>query len=610
MKLRNISIIFICLIVPAHILIAQSNIIVKIGNIELTKEEFRLRYELSPRILSNNLDNADSLKLKFLYSLVAEKLWATEALDKGLANSEKFKFYFTPIEKMYVRDELFRIEVKDKVEITNFDISKGLRKYVKILQVVILSSVDSSEIYNLYSQLSDVGAIDSLLKINPDIIPQSSVEEIKFGDLSDETLEDKLYQLNIEEFTPPIQNDNNWFIFQLTATKSNIPEVSHEKLLRDIEKIIRDRKTQNLYNEFYKKHFSGYTLEADKETFLKISEKLYNVITSEPYFEEDSSQKYFLAETDILKVKELLGIDFLNRELFLSKYSSVKVYDFLSDLTIVDVSFNEINQQVVNKVLSNELKRFMQQETVYRIGRQMGLEYSSEVRTHLEMWRDKMLAQILKNSHNSQIDVSENEIIQFYNEAISDSSFYLQLNVHSISTHNIEQMEGIINLLEDGNKFEQVLSETSIKEDIYEEEISDFKGLKDFGDVTDIVTELEVGEIFGPIKTKKGYTIFKVNETPQIGDSLMLGLKGKKEQIHQRLFFDKLNKVLENKTIELANKYGLEISEDFIYSESFSDVNMFVHRFMGFGGRIAAVPFTTPFYTWYYLWKIHSKLSP
>jgi len=610
MKLRNIFFIIIPLIISSYTLLAQSNIIAKIGNTELTKDEFRLRYELSPRILSNNFDNTDSLKLKFLYSLVAEKLWAIEALDKGLANTDNFKFYYSPIEKIYVRDELFRIEVKDKVEITDGDISKGMNKYVKILQVSTLASNDSSEIADLYSQLIDVGSIDSILKINPGIIPQSSVVEIKLGDLSDEAIEDKLYRLNLNEFTVPVQNGNNWFIFELAGIKPNILEVSREKLQRDVEEIIRNRKTRNLYNDFYKKYFGGYTLEADKEIFLKLSEKFYNVITTGTNFKVDSNEKYFLTESDIFKVKELLGTGFLNQELFLSKYGPVKVYEFLSDLTIVDVSFDEVTQESVNKVLFNELRRFMQQETVYRIGREMGLEYSGEVKSHLEVWRDNLLTQMLKNSYNLQIDVTENEIIQYYNEAKSDSSLYPRVNLHAISTYSIEQVEEILNLLEDGKRFEQVLSDVKFTEGIYEEEISDFKRLKDYGDVIDIITELKEGEIFGPIKTARGYTIIKVNETTERSDSLMLELKKEKDQIYQRLHYDKLNKLLEDKTIEFANKYVIKITEDFIYSESYSNVNLFVHRYMGFGGRIAAVPFTTPSYKWYYRWKLNSKVNP
>ena len=247
MKFPNILIILLFFIIGSNNFRAQSNIIAKIGNKEITKDEFKLRYELSPRILSSDLTDTDSLKLKFLYSLLAEKLWANEAVDKGLSNSEDFNFYYKPIEKMYVRDELFRTQIKDKVIITDSDISRGISKYVKILQIRTLSSDDSSNIFNIYSRLNDVGSIDSLLMVIPESVPENTLLEIKFGDLNNENLEDVLYLLNINEYTIPIQNGDNWFIFELKSTKPNIPEVSQNKLQDDVEEI-RSRAQTSVYN--------------------------------------------------------------------------------------------------------------------------------------------------------------------------------------------------------------------------------------------------------------------------------------------------------------------------------------------------------------------------
>jgi hypothetical protein len=134
--------------------------------------------------------------------------------------------------------------------------------------------------------------------------------------------------------------------------------------------------------------------------------------------------------------------------------------------------------------------------------------------------------------------------------------------------------------------------------------------LKDFGAAIDIISELNVGDIYGPIETARGYSIIKVIEPEQISDSVKKEIQNVQEKIYNKLYVEKLNELLEEKTIQLANKYGIKLSEDFINSEHYSDVNLFVHRYMGFGGRIAAVPFTTPFYKWYYRWKNNSKINP
>jgi hypothetical protein len=457
-----------------------------------------------------------------------------------------------------------------------------------------------------------VGSIDSLLLIIPDSIQETSMLELKFGDLNDENLENILYRLNINEFSTPIQYGDNWFVFELKSTKPNIPDVSQNKLQNDVEEIIRNRRTRSLYDEFYKKHFGGYTLKADEEVFIKISQEFYRVIKKRLELNPlvGSSDKYYLVESDILNVKETLGHDFLKQTIFNSRYGPVKAYDFLSDLTLVDVSLEEVSQSVINKVLSNELKRFMQQEIISRAGYEMGIQFSGDVIFHLDLWRDNLLTQILKNSFNSEIEVTENEVKQYYSEVFSDSSEISELNIQSINTHSIDQVETILKQLEEGYSFEQIANSIDSTASIYTENITDFNRLKDFGTAIDIISELDIGEIYGPIETARGYTIIKVIEPEQISDSIKTEINKVWDNIHQKLYFEKLSKLLEDKTIKFANKYGIELSEDFIHSEHYSNVNLFVHRYMGFGGRIAAVPFTTPFYKWYYRWKIHSKINP
>lgn len=611
MKFLNI-IFILSLLTSITILRAQSDVIAKIGTNEITEEEFRIRYELSPRILSNDLDSVDSLKLKFLYSLIAEKLLAFNAIDKGLANSEEFKFYYTPIEKIFVRDEVFKVEIKDKVKISNQDISEGINKYLKILRVKTLASYDSSRISNLYNEVLITGSIDSLSITKSDSSIQISELEIKFGDLDNEIIEDQLYNLKINEVTRPIKNKGSWFIFELTGSKPNVLEISPEKFQDEVEKIISNRRIRNLYDEFYRKLFKGFTFKANENIFMEISNVFYEVIIShlKSLPQRDNFQKYYLTEQDLLNVKEKLGSEFLERELFNTPDNSVTVYAFLSDLTIVDVIFNEITRASVNKVLSNELKRFVQQEYIYQYGVKTGVQFSNEVKFQLELWKDNLLSQMTRNSYNSQINVTDGEIEQYYNDTFSDTSEVAQINLQMLTTSDLSQVKSLLNLIEDGNSFEQIASDFISTKNVTLENISEFGKLKEFGEAMDIIAELDSGEIYGPVKTPDGYSLVKVVEKSTIPDSIKKEIENRKEDIYQRLFYQKLNELLEDRTIELANKYGVSINQNFINTELYSDINIFAHRYMGFGGRIAAVPYTTPFFKWYYRWKQNSTINP
>ena len=609
LKIGIIAFLFLTL---AHLVQAQQTYIAKIGNEEISKDEFRNRYELSPRILNDDSDSEDSTKLKFLYSLIAEKLFSIEARRIGLTNSTEYKFYYSPIEKSIVRDQVFQDEIEDKVNITAKDIENGINKYVKILEVKTLASSDSTLMANLYSKLINFGSIDSLISTIPVDLFQVATREIKFGELNDEKIEDQLYNLKLNEFSEPIKNENNWFIFELENIKTNIPQFSNNKFQDEVKKIIRNRRTRFFYNKFYKKYFGGIKIKADEDTFIKISQTFFNVINSNKESQVNNTAKgeYYLSEDDIIKVRESLGSDFLNSNLFKTKYGSATVYDFLSDLTIVDVKIESTELDRINKVLSNELKRFMQQETVYQIGIKLGLEYSGSAKSQLRLWNDNILAQLYKNQFNSSIKISNLEIEQFYNDNLPDSLKFNDLNIQTITVSDLDHIKMIYDWINKGENFDSTISKLGKEQNVMLDTITNYNELKIFNTSAEAISELKPGEIYGPVKTNEGFTLVKVINNMNLNDSVKEKIDLIKENIRMKLHNKKLNKLLEDKAIELANNYQITINKDYLYSEKYSNINLFVHKYMGFGGRIAAVPYTTPFFNWFYKWKNNSGLNP
>ena len=104
----------------------------------------------------------DSVKYDFLYSLIAEKLWALKAKEQGIENTLEFDFFFNPIEDLFVRDALFKQEIESKVSITATDMEKGIYKSQFTQAVRFFSSSDSLSIFNFYNKLSQTKNIDSL----------------------------------------------------------------------------------------------------------------------------------------------------------------------------------------------------------------------------------------------------------------------------------------------------------------------------------------------------------------------------------------------------------------------------------------------------------------
>jgi hypothetical protein len=83
----------------------ENKVLAKIGHDEITVQDFKDRFEFMPH-LNYSYSNIDSIKKEFLYSLVAEKLWALQASELNLDTAEVIKQSHQTLKDLFVKDEL------------------------------------------------------------------------------------------------------------------------------------------------------------------------------------------------------------------------------------------------------------------------------------------------------------------------------------------------------------------------------------------------------------------------------------------------------------------------------------------------------------------------
>jgi hypothetical protein len=162
----------------------DGKILATIGGSTITERDFKTRFELSPFLSHKNGWNKDSLKADFLYSLIAEKLWYLEAVNQGVDLSEEFRFYFRPLEDLFLRDALFKMEVESKIKLSAADVNNALVKAAKTIKTSILSSPDKKLIEQIYSSLASGKKLDSLIKLPEFSSIQIIPMELKLGGTS------------------------------------------------------------------------------------------------------------------------------------------------------------------------------------------------------------------------------------------------------------------------------------------------------------------------------------------------------------------------------------------------------------------------------------------
>ena len=241
----------------------------------------------------------------------------------------------------------------------------------------------------------------------------------------------------------------------------------------------------------------------------------------------------------------------------------------------------------------------------------MGLDKSADVLSQLAQWKDNLLAQIMKNTFNSKVNVSEDELKKFYASQINDSSIITNYKYTMISSGYIETIEKIFNMIAMGKDLEEIKSNFNNRDSVRivtSDELSNpiINKIKS----RLYVTELLTNNWYGPIKLDDSYVLVKILDIEEVSDSIKNSFSSMTEQIKSRLYFEKLDHLLEDETVKLANKFGVTINTGELNDIKFSNMKMFVVHYLGFGGRIAAVPVTAPFYKWYYQWISETKVNP
>ena len=132
----------------------------------------------------------------------------------------------------------------------------------------------------------------------------------------------------------------------------------------------------------------------------------------------------------------------------------------------------------------------------------------------------------------------------------------------------------------------------------------------EFGEVGRIAANIEAGEMYGPVKVPEGYSLFKVLDKKEKNITEKYSFSDMKNKIKKELKYKKFSEEIINKTVELANKYGVTVNQEILNSIEVLKTIAVVYRYFGFGGKLIAVPMTRPNYLWVKPWKEKELLSP
>lgn len=577
---------------------SSKEIVAKAGDVTISKEEFKKRYEFVPHAKTDDGFDSTSFKKNFLHTLIAEKLLAQTALKDGIDRLLNFRATMENLSNVYLRDALYKKEVLDKIVIPDSSIVQGQVRMMRSVRTKFIFSQDKEEIKKIYSDIGMGASFDSILTTRPERKEQKEAAEVTFGTMN-EKMEDAIYKAGIGQITPPIELKEGWYICKIYSVTSKMDLDKGDK--SKVEKVVKSRMEDKIYQMFYKQFFKGLIVNADRS----IVEKLFKVIMN--YLNEnkmklvkDKGGKYKIGEADIPKLKKSFDAKDLNEIIIKFPKDPVTLSKMFDYLAFQDFEFYTVDSTHIRSRLNSYISFYIQNEMLVREAKKRGYDKLPEVASELKMWRDYYLAhEMMKKFFKDEL-VTDDEAYSFFVKANQIIQQPDEFNVAEIITNDLNTIESALNELDKGADFKELAKKYASNDSLRAREgLSGFFKASEKGEIGKTVTRMKIGEVYGPIKTPEGYSLIKLLDKREGKKERAATFEEAKEDIKNILRTEKMYKNLDDTTAKLAATYGVKINDAALNSVKVSSVNMIVMRRFGFGGQLLAVPYTPNFSNWF-----------
>jgi foldase protein PrsA len=167
-----------------------------------------------------------------------------------------------------------------------------------------------------------------------------------------------------------------------------------------------------------------------------------------------------------------------------------------------------------------------------------------------------------------------------------------QVNIVEILTHSLDTVETVFRQLDKGKDFRELAARyterTWTKNDTGE---FGYFSVYSFGDIGRIASNLTQGQIYGPIVTDSGYSIIKLIGKRYDTTKTEQDFESRKKELREELLEKKFNEKFFGYVAGLAERYKYSINQESLNEVKVINIPMFTYRYIGFGGRITALPY-------------------
>jgi hypothetical protein len=585
-----IAVSFICL--PKTCLMAEPDTLAVVNGKPITGDELKNRFELS---VYPGKDKADLKKVKydFLLSMIAEKLLSNAESNSIKKDNQSEELLRNEVERIFLRDALYRKEILLKAKVSKSEINKGskLSAYFYIIDTFYFpDSLAAKKFYKLANNkpTKNIYFLSDSLSIRHDTLM------IGYGE-STENIENAFFGHETGFISNPTYTIDGWVIFKIIKETPNkkFAGASINDRKEMVRKIIEGRKEDELGYKYLLSVMKGVEVNINYKIFRPLVYFIKKLLSTHRPASFDPN--YYLSKEEISYIKEKFSFD-PRAPMLQFKGGNLTLGYVLDNLLTsgfspVDTSISEITYS-----LHSSLKFIVQNHFLAEKAKELGMEDSPEVKNNTETFLDAYRSAGLMNNIIDTVTVSQDQINDFFENHKDEVLKDVRLRLQIFSFENINEAAKVLNRL---SRVKNISDDTAGAIWLRASQLSEMGA---------VLSQLHNGEIYGPVFIRGKYTIFRIldKQSSLSSEKISNSIQAAKDM----LLAERKRNILNEYIADLAKEQNVKIFRENLNKIDLTPIQMLTFRYIGFGGKIIAVPPLYPREDWIKYYNPEKNIVP
>lgn len=383
-------------------------------------------------------------------SLIDYKLLVKGAYDAGLGNDPEIEKLVSAQRANFLFDELYRVEVAQKLEVTDQELREfydKLKKERRLAHILVATQAEADSALRAVNAGADFGGVARQISLDQSTaVRGGEMGFVSWGANLVDEFRDAAFALKVGEVSQPVKTQFGYHLIKVLEERDAELQ-PYAEMQPIIRQVLSSRKSMRAETDFLQRMQEKAAVQVNEEATQMLLERL-DMYYPDTLNGAPRPDNYF-PNLELLKPFE--------QQMVFASYTGgeVTVEGYINKLTDVPEAYRprlDNLEAVRSTVFQLELKNILEYEADQRkIGERT--EYQKRITDFREgLMVDKFVRQIL----GGPISASEDEIYEYYNTHSDEFSDPMQLHLLEIQQDSVAQIERIIDQLREGADFAQL----------------------------------------------------------------------------------------------------------------------------------------------------------